>query len=268
MAKLKAKLRSLFLDELTTTEVEAYLKRGGRTALIPAGSVEMHGPHMPIGTDTMIARAFCMRLAAETDGIVFPDVAYSWAGATEGFAGTVSVPPEKFMELVTLIAVKAWKTGFRRIAVVSIHAPNDDMMFLCVRRLYEVHGVPAQYVNPCRVQSPEAAELFAGKWAGGEEVSLMLAALDVLGKSRLYSEKELAHDDPAPPLLVNQMGFKGVTGCFYQDMRQHVAPTRHTSKARGRKFFDVQVKPLAASIKALDKYVRLSKRQKNQGWFR
>ncbi len=268
MAKPKAKLRSLFLDELTTTEVEAYLKRGGRTALIPAGSVEMHGPHMPIGTDTMIARAFCIRLAAETDGIVFPDVAYSWAGATEGFAGTVSVPPEKFMELVTLIAVKAWKTGFRRIAVVSVHGPNDDMMFLCVRRLYEVHGIPAQFINPWRVQSPEAAELFVGKWAGGKEVSLMLASLEVLGKSRLYSEKELAHDDPAPPLLALRMGFKGVTGFFYQDKRHHVAPTRYTSNARGQKFFDAQVKPLAASIQALDKYVRLARRQKNQGWFR
>jgi hypothetical protein len=64
------------------------------------------------------------------------------------------------------------------------------------------------------------------------------------------------------------MGFKGVTGFFYQDMRHHVAPTRYTSRARGLKFFDLQVKPLASSIKALDKYVRLSKRQKNQGWFR
>ena len=268
MPKRTAAMRSLFLDELTTTEVEAYLKRGGRTALIPVGSVEMHGPHMPIGTDMIIARAFSMRLAAETDGIIFPDVPYSWAGATEGFAGTVSIPPEKFIELVTLVAVKAWKMGFRRIAVVSVHGPNDDTMFLCVRRLFETHGVAAQYLNPWRPQAPGAAEVFAGKWADGKEASLMLASLDILGKRTLYTEKELAHDDPAPPLAVYHMGFKGVTGFFYQDKRHHVAPTRYTSKARGLKFLDMQVKPFVTSIKGLDKYVRLARRQKNQGWFR
>jgi len=268
MAKRAAAMRSLFLEELTTTEVEAYLKRGGRTALIPVGSVEMHGPHMPIGTDMIIARAFSARLAAATDGIVFPDMPYSWAGATEGFAVTVSVPPEKFLELVTLIAVKAWKMGFRRIAIVSVHAPNDEIMFFCVRRLFEVHGIPAQFLNPYRAQTPEAEKLFAGEWAGGKEVSMMLAALDVLGKSKLYSEKELAYDDPAPPLDLYRMGFKGVTGFFYQDKRHHVEPTRYTSTARGKKFFDLQVKPYAESIKALDKYLRLTKRQKNKGWFR
>ena len=268
MQERKAALRSRFLEELTTPEVEAYFKRGGRTALIPVGSVEMHGPHLPIGTDTAIARAFGLRLAAETDGIVFPDVPYSWAGATEGFAGTVSIPPEKLMELVTLVAIKAWKMGFRRIVFVSAHAPNDEAMFFCVRRLYETHGIAAQHLNPWRAHSPQAAQIFAGKWSEGQEASLLLASLDVLGKPDLYPEKELAYDDPAPPLPVYHMGFKGVTGFFYQDMRHHVAPTRHTSKARGLEFFDAQMKPLAASIKALDKYARLARRQKNQGWFR
>jgi creatinine amidohydrolase/Fe(II)-dependent formamide hydrolase-like protein len=268
MRKPSARLRSLFLEELTTTEVEAYFKRGGRTALIPVGSVEMHGPHMPIGTDMMIARAFSLRLAAETDGIVFPDVAYSWAGATEGFAGTVSIPPEKFIELVSLVAVKAWKMGFRRIAVVSVHGPNDEAMFQCVRRVYEVHGVAAHFLNPYRPLSPKAAELFAGEWSEGKEASMLLAALDVLGKPSLYAEKEFAYDDPAPRQLIYSLGLRGVTGFFYQDKRHHVAPTRQTSKARGLEFFDAQVKPLVSSIKALDKYVRLAKRQKNQGWFR
>ena len=268
MQKRITTMRSRFLYELTTPALQAYFKRGGRTALIPVGAVEMHGPHQPIGTDTMIARAFSIRLAAATNGIVFPDVSYSWAGATEGFAGTISIPPEKLMELVTLIAVKAWKMGFRRIAVVSIHGGNNAPMTLCVRRLYETHGVVAQYLNPYVAEDPQAVELFAGKWADGMEASLVLAALEILGKPGLYTEKEMAYDSPAPPLMAGQMGFKGATGYFYHDLRHHVAPTRYTSKARGLKFFDRQVPVFAASIKGLDKYVRLAKRQKNQGWFR
>ncbi|MEI7435879.1 MAG: creatininase family protein [bacterium] len=268
MPKRITAMRSRFLDEITAPEVQAYFKRGGRTALIPAGATEMHGPHMPIGTDTMIARAFCVRLADETNGIVFPDVAYSWAGATEGFAGTISIPPEKIMELVTLIAVKAWKMGFRRIVVVSMHGTNDAPMTICVRRLYETHGVVAQYLNPWRAAVPKAAELSAGKWAAGWECSVLLAALDILGRPGLYTEKEMSYDDPPPPLLASRMKFLGATGFFYQDLRHHVAPTRQTSKARGHQFIDLQVKAFASSIKDLDEYVRLARRQKNQGWFR
>lgn len=47
-------MRSRFLLELTTPEVEEYLSNGDRTAILPVGSVEMHGPHQPIGTDTLI----------------------------------------------------------------------------------------------------------------------------------------------------------------------------------------------------------------------
>jgi creatinine amidohydrolase/Fe(II)-dependent formamide hydrolase-like protein len=58
--------------ELTTPEVEQYLAGGGKTALLPVGSVEMHGPHQPIGTDTLIAKAFALRIAEQADGLVIP----------------------------------------------------------------------------------------------------------------------------------------------------------------------------------------------------
>jgi len=261
-------MRSRFLEDLTSPEAAAYLKRGGRTALIPAGAVEMHGPHMPIGTDTIIARAVSLRLAEAADGLVFPDVPYSWAGATDGFAGTVSIPPERIMDLVTLIAARAWKMGFRRIVVVSIHGTNNAPMTITVRRLYETHGIVAQYLNPFVPAGKEAEALFAGKWGAGKEASMVLASLDILGKSKLYSEDEMKYDDPAPPLDANRLGFQGATGFFYQDLRHHAAPTRFASRSRAHKFIELQVRAFAVSIDGLDKYLRLVKRQENHGWFR
>jgi creatinine amidohydrolase/Fe(II)-dependent formamide hydrolase-like protein len=261
------KLRSRYLIELTSPEVANYFKRGGKTVYLPAGAVEMHGPHMPNGTDTMIAKAFALLMAQATDGLVLPELQYSWAGATEGFAGTVSLPPEMIMQQVTLIADKCWKMGFRRFVVVSIHGTNDAPMTICVRRLYETHGIVAQYLNPWRSATPEAAALFAGKWADGMEASLVLASLDILGQPTLYSEKEMTYDDPAPPLLAAQMKFAGATGFYYQDLRHHVHPTRCTSKKRGHQFFALQVKACAPGVLNLDRYAKLARRQKNQGWF-
>lgn len=260
------KLRSRYLIDLTTPEVESYFKAGGKTAYLPAGSVESHGPHMPIGTDTMIAKAFSLCMAEETNGIVFPEIHYMWAGATDGIVGTVSIPPET--DTVTWIAIKATKMGFKRFVVVSVHGASDPPLIICVNRLYETHGIVAQYLNPWRSAVPSALKLFSGKWADGMEASLMLASLEILGRKELYSEKEIAYNDPAPPLAVWQMGFIGATGYFYQDVCHHAAPTQFTSKERGRKYMEIQVKASVPGVLNLDKYAKKAKKEKNQGWFR
>ena len=262
------KLRSRYLAELTTPEVAAYLRRRSKTVYLPAGAVEMHGPHQPIGTDTMIARAFSLLLANATDGLVLPEVCYSWAGATDGFAGTISVPPEMVMELVTRIAIHCWRMGFRRIVVVSIHGTNNAPLNICIRRLYETHGVVAQFLNPFTPASPAAEKLFSGKWATGVEASLVLGALDILGQPDLYSEKEMAYDDPAPKQLIHQAAFKGPTGFYYQDIRHHVEPNRYTSRKRALEFFDLQVKAFVPGIQQLAGYARKARKQWNQGWGR
>ena len=76
-------MRSRFLLELTTPEVEAYLAEGGTTALLPVGCVEMHGPHQPIGTDSIVAKAFALRIAQAANGIVLPTIHYTWPGSTQ-----------------------------------------------------------------------------------------------------------------------------------------------------------------------------------------
>ena len=262
------KLRSRYLAELTTPEVAAYLRRNSKTAYLPAGAVEMHGPHQPIGTDTMIARAFSLLMANATDGLVLPDVAYSWAGATDGFAGTISIPPEMVMDLVTHIAVRCWQMGFRRIVVVSIHGTNVAPLNICSRRLYETHGVVAQFLNPFTPATAAAEKIFTGPWATGVEASLVLGALTILGQADLYSEKEMAYDDPAPRQLIHQSNFKGTTGFYYQDIRHHVEPNRYTSRQRALKFFELQVQACVPGVKQLARYARKAKQQRNQGWGR
>lgn len=263
-----AKLRSRYLIELTTPELSAYLKSSVGTCYIPAGCVESHGPHMPIGTDTMIAKAFSLRMAQETNGIVFPEIHYTWAGAPDGFIGTVSVPPEIAKDTTTWVVIKASRMGFKRIVVVSLHGTNDPPLIVSIRRIYETHGIVAQYLNPWRSAVPSASKLFSGKWADGMEASLTLASLEILGQGGLYSEKEMVYDDPAPKINIADMKFMGTTGFFYQDIRHHVAPTKFTSKERGRKYIEIQVKASIPGVLNLDKYAKKAKEEKNQGWFR
>ena len=59
---------------------------------IPIGSCEQHGPHLPLGTDTIIAEALAARLADRVDGVVVgPTITVSASGEHAGYAGTLSI---------------------------------------------------------------------------------------------------------------------------------------------------------------------------------
>ena len=60
------------LLELTTPDVEKYLAEGGDLALLPIGPTEMHGPHLPLGTDLFDACAVALRVAEAANGIILP----------------------------------------------------------------------------------------------------------------------------------------------------------------------------------------------------
>ena len=228
-------MRSRFLMELTTPEVESYLARGGCTAILPVGSTEMHGPHQPVGTDTFIAKAFAQKLAERADALILPEVNYSWAGATDGFAGTISIEPEILQQLVVAIAEKAFKTGLTRLILLSVHAPNKSVLYVPVRRLFENHLKPVLFIDFYDPFDKEAEALFAGEYEDAKEASLVLAALAILGKGDLYKESDMSYADTAPqmPESMLKLWKIGTTGYFMQDIRQARLPLRPCQSSQG-----------------------------------
>ena len=260
-------MRSRWLEELTTPEVEAYFARGGKTAFLPVGAVEMHGPHQPIGTDTLVGKAFALRLAEATDGIVLPEMHYTWAGSTDGFPGTISIDPGLVTPVVEAVLLRAHRMGFSRLIVLSIHAPHNWILALTVRRFFEKHHIPAVFANPYNPLSKEVAAMLSGEREQGKEASLVLAALKILGKEALYSEAEMCREEQAPPLPASFNQILPLTvGYFMQDPRQHACPSKHISLAAGLEFIDAQVKLITPRIAAIDRYTEEIHEQWNQGW--
>ena len=92
--------RSNALDALTSPALDGALGDPARptVVLLPVGSVEPHGPHLPLGTDTLISQAAASRASALLDergvrALIAPPVAYGVTEYARGFAGAVSVPP-------------------------------------------------------------------------------------------------------------------------------------------------------------------------------
>jgi creatinine amidohydrolase len=263
-------MRSRFLMECTTPEVDEYLARGGRTALLPVGSVEMHGPHQPLGTDSLVATAFALRLAEAADGVVLPEVHYTWAGSTDGFAGTLSVEADLVQKIVEGIALKVFRMGLRHLLVLSIHAGNRSPLYLAARQIYEKHHIPLVYIDPYEPLGEDAGSIFAGEYQGAKEASLVLASLHILGKPDLYSEKEMRYDDQAPPFPSSFRAITrvGVVGYFMQDPRQHACPSVHVSLERGLDFMAKQVKHIVPILEHIDEYSEVTEAQRNKGWWK
>src|SRR5690348_7945422 len=80
------------MDEMTSREVEFYLKQGGDLVFVPFGPVSGHGALIPMGMHAHWATALSVLLAEKANGLVFPTTYACFAGATRTFRGTVSFP--------------------------------------------------------------------------------------------------------------------------------------------------------------------------------
>lgn len=141
------------------------------TVLLPIGSTEQHGPHLPFGTDTAIATAVAHGVAARLGGplarspvVVAPALPYGASGEHQDFPGTVSIGQDA-LRIVLVECVRSLSTWAQRIVIVNGHGGNVGALCQAVPQLVrEGHG--AAWV-PC---VPPGSDAHAGR----AETSLML----------------------------------------------------------------------------------------------
>ena len=125
---------SLRFDELTWEEVRD-LDRGATVVILPVGAVEAHGPHLPLGTDTVIAegmaREAAVRLRAENRAaLVMPPIWTTSAGFAEAFPGTVGVAPSTVTRLLLEVVGSLARQGFGTVAIANAHLDPDHLASL------------------------------------------------------------------------------------------------------------------------------------------
>lgn len=99
-------------------------------ALLPVGSTEQHGPHAPLGTDTVTATAVAAAAAEAYDGdvVVAPTVPVGIAEEHRQFTGTLWVSPDTFRSYVRETVQSLASHGFDRVVVVNGHGGNTDAL--------------------------------------------------------------------------------------------------------------------------------------------
>jgi creatinine amidohydrolase len=114
------------LADLTTDEARALAQRPPCCVLLSTGSVEPHGPHLPLGTDSVISEEAASRAAIVLHGkgvstYIAPPVAYGVTDYAAGFTGALSVPAEALTALLRAIVSGLLSDGWSHVCLVNNH---------------------------------------------------------------------------------------------------------------------------------------------------
>ncbi len=149
------------LSEQTWPEAAA----GPDTLLVPLGSTEQHGPHLPLATDTLIATHWCARAAERrADVVVAPSLPYGASGEHQGFPGTLSIGTEALTTVLVELGRSALPP-YRRVVLVNGHGGNAEAIGAALTLL----------ISEGRAVTAVWPRLTGDAHAGRTETSLLLA---------------------------------------------------------------------------------------------
>ncbi len=119
---------SVLFEELTREQIKAIAPDA--IAVMPTAATEQHGPHMAVGTDTLLCTTVARRAAeAAADSVpvvVTPPLAFGSSHHHIPFGGTLSLTSDTFIDVVREVTVGLVKTGFRKIVILNGHGGNSD----------------------------------------------------------------------------------------------------------------------------------------------
>ena len=253
------------VTELTSRECNQYLVRGGDIALIPVGSVEVLGPHLPIGARCYTAEALAVLLAEKVDGLRLPLTPFTVADTTFDRPGSVAAQETVANGYVRAVLDDLHAQGFRRLLLI---ASLDYMTYYLPQEFYEDHQVAAAGIDPRTALWRQEGETRVG------EDSLIVGALRVLGKeelaarvvsenARLLAEGFQSAPLPADLLALQQVGNVGFTfppGAF------PLPPNPGLSGEKGEALLRRAAEVLAPELESLRTYNEfLAKRRTSRG---
>ncbi|MFC7475696.1 creatininase family protein [Dankookia sp. GCM10030260] len=130
-------------ERMTAPELKALAARDALVVL-PIGSLEQHGPHLPVWTDSLCAHEIALRGAAAADlpVAVLPPM---WMGLSEHhlpFGGTITLDHATFHAVLRCVVRSLVADGFRKLLIVNGHGGNIDPLAVSTRELAVEFGIP------------------------------------------------------------------------------------------------------------------------------
>jgi creatinine amidohydrolase len=237
--------RSVFMGDVTLTQVEEYLDAGNDLVLVPTGSTEQHGPHSPLSTDVIIPTEVCRRVATRLGALVAPSVNYGISAGHRGFRGLAYLSSPTFMSVIEDVAFSLAEAGFRRIVFVNGHYTNyPPIITACMNvstRLPE--GTRAWGVSYWEALAPEQLTEYLSLSTGlhaniGETSAVMAVRPELVDLEAAVAEWPDFPEFKAPSFPTILAYFETQPGSVWRAFRTGVwGDPRGSSAELGEKFY-------------------------------
>lgn len=194
-----AHIEARFLPYRTAPEITELARDPHATVVAPVASIEQHGPHLPVFTDSLIAQVVLdhalARLPEDCPVWVLPLLAYGKSNEHAGLGGTFTLTSETLIRALKDLAASVATCGFRRLVVFNGHGGNTEIIDFVIRDVREATGLLAFALHPFLHYAAPTEGLSVGERTYG------IHAGDVETSILLHAYPELVHWEQAPASL-------------------------------------------------------------------
>lgn len=236
----------VLLHEMSWTEAKEYFSKSD-IVILPVGSNEQHGPHNPLGTDHLIAKAIAEETAKRTNTLCLPVIPFGVSSHHRQMWGTIYISPKVFRKYVKEACLSLKYCGVNKIVVVNGHGGNLPALSEMARELRDegVFVSVFQWWPAAAKLLPNLFDVEERKHASAEETGVNLALHpNLVDMPKAVDEKSAVHPAQAEgitlPLDTIDFSKTGVWG----------KSTTATAE-KGKKDFDAVVEELVKHVMAL-----------------
>jgi creatinine amidohydrolase len=170
-------MKGAWIEDLTWPEVASRIETA--TVLIPIGArAKEHGPHLPMQTDYLLARALCDGVARELPVLIAPVIDFGYYPAFVNYPGSQHLRPETFAALLRDVIDGLIRHKAKNIAIVNTGVSTEGPVVIAVREALERTGVriPAAHIASMGAASKGGMRQKLGGHADERETAMMMAA--------------------------------------------------------------------------------------------
>ncbi|MDR2021144.1 MAG: creatininase family protein [Treponema sp.] len=231
------------VQKMSRIQVEERIKKYP-AAILPVGSCEQHGPHLPMGTDIILAETLAGMVSDVTGALVFPSLNFGYSWVWRDIAGTISLSIEHMIAVLKDAASSMERYGIRLLVFLNGHEANNASIKYAIREAQDSTSVKLLGMFYPGLKETYETWMESPTWGGvfhacEFETSLMLAACpDLVDMSLAVTEYP-----KSPPLFGmdnTMMGSISASGVF--------GDPKCATKEKGKAMMDAFVKNISEII--------------------
>lgn len=198
------------LENITWPQAEAYFKQNDMV-LIGVGSIECHGKHMPLGTDTLIPDHLLEKIEQKSDILICPTVPYGATDSLADFPGTINLGNDVLYAVMTRITESLYQHGARKFVILNGHGGNTRTLTKVGMDLQRKGGLMA--LLNWWLMAWDMDPAWKGGHGGGEETAAIMG-IDPALIDDTYIEEPMQLKNVSDELVAtgfNSVRYKGVS---------------------------------------------------------